>query len=404
MREAIKRLGPLKAKRPNQGLVFDTRCGDLLIGNDDVQRNLVEEVAGLDLPLGYDAFLRRWRDTLLAADDTLIVRAATGVKGGRVVVGLGGESLIETAMTFHRTYGVPYIPGSALKGLARAFCRNRLDKATWGPDSEAFKTLFGHQDPKDPGNDAAGYVTFHDALPAPAKFELRTGQRIETGVRVHPDVMTPHHTEYYQQNKGVPADWDSPTPVPFVSASGTFLLAVSGPPGWREVALQILGLALEREGIGGKTASGYGRLEVEYADAGVPSPDLPVREKDEPLRATGLTVTRTKGTGGGSTPAKNAQASAQPQAGKPAAPAAPQPSGTAEEFLKEVKGLKPADRRDAQKLQAFVRGGMDRFSRLPEPEKLLVAKALWAQVAGAGKQGEYGNLPLFREVKRLLGK
>ncbi|MEB3220877.1 MAG: hypothetical protein VKS61_02250, partial [Candidatus Sericytochromatia bacterium] len=119
----------------------------------------------------------------------------------------------------------------------------------------------------------------------------------------------------------------------------------------------------------------------------------------------GLSDPPKKKKGAAAAAAKPSPGAAQktPQAA-PAAPAAPKPSGTADEFLKEVKGLKAGDRKDAQKLQAFVRGGLERFKRLPEAEQLVVAKALWAQIAGAGKQGEYGNLPLFKEVKQLLGK
>src|SRR5207302_10163433 len=48
---------------------------------------------------------------------------------GRMIIGLGDESVLETAITLHRTYGVPYIPGSALKGLAAAYVRQRLGEA-----------------------------------------------------------------------------------------------------------------------------------------------------------------------------------------------------------------------------------------------------------------------------------
>ncbi len=37
---------------------------------------------------------------------------------GRMVIGLGGENVLETGITLHHTYGTPLIPGTALKGLA----------------------------------------------------------------------------------------------------------------------------------------------------------------------------------------------------------------------------------------------------------------------------------------------
>jgi CRISPR-associated protein Cmr6 len=37
----------------------------------------------------------------------------------RMVIGLGGKGTLEMGITLHHTYGFPYIPGSALKGVAR---------------------------------------------------------------------------------------------------------------------------------------------------------------------------------------------------------------------------------------------------------------------------------------------
>ena len=34
--------------------------------------------------------------------------------GGRLIVGLGGDNVLETGITLHHTYGVPIIPGSAM--------------------------------------------------------------------------------------------------------------------------------------------------------------------------------------------------------------------------------------------------------------------------------------------------
>ena len=42
--------------------------------------------------------------------------------GTRLIIGLGGESPLETGLTLHHTFGVPIIPGSAIKGLAAHYC------------------------------------------------------------------------------------------------------------------------------------------------------------------------------------------------------------------------------------------------------------------------------------------
>lgn len=77
------------------------------------------------------------------------------------------------------------------------------------------------------------------------------------------DVVTVHHGRYYQDGEFPPADWDTPTPVPFLSASGSYLVAVLGPQDWAKAALKILAHALKLSGIGAKTSSGYGRLKMD---------------------------------------------------------------------------------------------------------------------------------------------
>jgi len=73
-------------------------------------------------------------------------------------------------------------------------------------------------------------------------------------------VMTVHHAGYYMKENVPPADWDDPTPIPFLSATGTYLLALAGPTEWIPPTFRLLELALKAEGVGAKTSSGYGRM------------------------------------------------------------------------------------------------------------------------------------------------
>lgn len=211
-------------------------------GTEPAAVEVIKQVAACHPSETYQRFYGRWRASLLGAQATTKEAHALG----RMAIGLGGENPIETAITLHRTYGVPYIPGSALKGLAASFARNRLSEE-WRPDQEAYQILFGT-------TESAGYVTFFDALYVP-----RSGKH---GIALYPDVITVHHPEYYRESQP-PADWDNPTPVAFLSATGTYLLAVAGDPEWVTKAYEILNLALRIEGIGAKTSSGYGRMRIE---------------------------------------------------------------------------------------------------------------------------------------------
>lgn len=229
---------------------------------DQPKQILVREVAGIN-PAAQDqnrnlyaAFFARWKAALTNEQTTL----GEATVEGRLAIGLGDEGVLETSITLHHTYGVPYIRGSALKGLAAAFARNRVGgkwkKEKAAEAAEAYKIVFGE-------TADAGYVTFHDALYVP-------GSGV-SGQALHADIMTVHHPKYYRGEKDhdglvPPADWDEPNPVPFLSATGRYLIAVSAPPGgeaWRQAAFDLLKLALATEGIGAKTSSGYGRMNLE---------------------------------------------------------------------------------------------------------------------------------------------
>jgi CRISPR-associated protein Cmr6 len=185
-----------------------------------------------------------------------------------MVIGLGTESLIETSITLHRAYGVPYIPGSALKGLAARWARTQLDDPSWRKDENGYAMLFGN-------TETAGFVTFHDALFVPGSGH--------DGRALWPDVITVHHAEYYSSGARPPTDWDSPTPVPFLTATGKYLVALSGPDEWVNTAFGILEQALENEGIGAKTTRGYGRMKLSAPVAASPNAVGPTGRTDDSI-------------------------------------------------------------------------------------------------------------------------
>ncbi len=180
---------------------------------------------------------------------------------GRLIVGLGSDNVLESGITLHHTYGVPIIPGSALKGLAAHYCEQSLGKsdARWCKGGEYHLAMFG-------SIEDSGHLTFFDAWPFDQQPTVSNGKsRDHHGLVL--DVMTPHHTDYYAGNQGAaPTDFDDPIPVTFLSVAGTFLVAVacddtSTTGGqWTNAAMALLEQALAEWGVGGKTSSGYGRL------------------------------------------------------------------------------------------------------------------------------------------------
>lgn len=248
--------------RPNAGLWLDKYIRNLSRDDKESHSRLAREVASIRPVKNYEQFCAAWKADL----ENLGAICRTAKVTNRMAVGLGSNGVLETSVMLHRTYGVPFIPGSALKGLAAAFARQYCgDDWQRNAQSGYYKVVFGT-------NDEAGYVTFFDALYFP-----NPGHDANP---LHFDVMTVHHRGYYEGKNQPPADWDDPNPVPFISATGEYLIALGAPEGcepWRDVALKILEEALEHEGVGAKTSSGYGRMKLE------PPPPDPDQQKVETM-------------------------------------------------------------------------------------------------------------------------
>lgn len=178
---------------------------------------------------------------------------------GRLIVGLGAKGVIESGLRLEHTWGVPVLPGSSLKGLAATTADQVVADEQWRKRRPStvtekrkppldFDEMFG-------ATDDHGEVTFHDAWWIP---EGNT-------VPIDPDVMTVHHSKYYQSrgvNPPAPSDMDSPIPVPFVTVHGRFLVVLEGLPEWTSAASEILKIGLAELGIGAKTNAGYGRMSL----------------------------------------------------------------------------------------------------------------------------------------------
>ncbi len=166
----------------------------------------------------------------------------------RMVVGLGNESVYETGMTLHHIYGFPYIPASAVKGIT-----NHYAKEEYESEKEKRHLIFG-VDEKEAGigNAKQGKVIFFDAFP--------TGKII-----LSPDIMNNHYPKYYDGGEKPPADWQSPNPIFFLTVKNTafrFALAIKQGEDSEllELAKEWLEEALSENGIGAKTAVGYGYM------------------------------------------------------------------------------------------------------------------------------------------------
>ncbi len=215
----------------------------------------------------------------------------------RLAVGMGYPSLLENGFLFHHTYGIPYISGETLKGLARFVLLLSIHEAIKDePDNELglsaleeflvseeesfkkhslyeklekikvpvvfspnsveiesahvlFRRLFGAKDKK-------GQVVFHDAYPKDFKIE-----------DLELDIMNPHYSSYYRdKGKRPPADWENPNPVKFLTLREGVVFRFcldyeplgEEEPELLEYAELLLRVGLENFGVGGKKRKGYG--------------------------------------------------------------------------------------------------------------------------------------------------
>lgn len=166
----------------------------------------------------------------------------------RLLMGLNGGALLETGCTVSHVHGMPFIPGSSIKGVARAHAR----ESVFGTDHpDILDNLFGSAASADPDatSGLSGLVVFHDAWWIPASASTPFVE----------DVVTTHHSDYYAQEGRTPAsDVDSPIPNAQIAVRGRFLFVVEGPLAWADLAAKILVSALCERGIGARTRSGYG--------------------------------------------------------------------------------------------------------------------------------------------------
>ena len=268
----------------NVGLVFDrfvANWGDPLDENvqrgrrDDPRRTawsaLARVVNRVD-PKLIAACLERWRAVVARAQG----RVFTLRTDWRLVTGLGSGGPLEVGFTFSRQ-GFPILPGSGLKGLARASGLRAVARAArlkdlrkldqvlsapgdltqnWAQEfgelpvpevAQRFRDIFGT-------TEAAGGAIFLDGMPTgPARLEL--------------DIMNPHFPDYYGGGDRPPSDDQNPRPVNFlaVAPGSEFAFAV----GWRgrmdeeagkrrAQAENWLRRGLIELGAGAKTSAGYG--------------------------------------------------------------------------------------------------------------------------------------------------
>lgn len=238
-------------------------------GDQKAQRLAIEKVCNAARS---EALLRDLSSRRAAVLDGLRAQRFQATTTGPLTLHLARASGLENAgIHLHPVYGFVCLPGSGLKGMARAWAEtiwieSQDDRVAawdriravfgWSPATDARKS-WQPDGVQAPVGSRTGAVIFHDAWPT-------------TWPRLEADIVNNHHAQYYE-GKGDPGDWEDPIPVYFltVPAGAIFDFAVSprtaaDDAGARlaELALEWLRGALAHEGAGAKTNAGYGRFRL----------------------------------------------------------------------------------------------------------------------------------------------
>jgi len=202
----------------------------------------------------------------ISPDDQLFILDAESI--APFTTGLGNEHPLENGFAFLNPYGLPYLPGSGVKGVLRQAARELAGvskQAQWDIDSDwtedYIAILFGRED----SNDACrGVLTFWDVIPQISGNSLMV------------EVMTAHQSHYYQKDD-TPHESGQPTPINFLTVppdSGfTFHVLCDRPflgriapelaegDHWKTLLAQAFEHAFNWLGFGAKTAVGYGAIK-----------------------------------------------------------------------------------------------------------------------------------------------
>lgn len=194
-----------------------------------------------------------------------------GTAKGRLLINQQSSVLENSGLCFHRNFGVPYIPGSAVKGAARHYAweqwKNCSSEAEKKEIAEKIADTFGFPTGDDGLNDfikenkirekdsySSGSVAF---LAATAQYSKKAQPKLVL------EIATPHHTNYYNDKQEKKAfDNENPVPIFFPAiekgATFDFYIVALKDSADLDFAKKMLEEMLRANGLGAKTAAGFG--------------------------------------------------------------------------------------------------------------------------------------------------
>ena len=244
MRESLKKLISDGLKDAHAGLLMQRGLPEWNQDDKQAKAELIQKIAKIPAPALEESSLyalafKRWVQS--TSDTDRFATLAAGISG-RLYTGLNSAGALETGISTHHTYGMPLIAGSSVKGIARSYAESL------GLDKAHLTVLFG--DDSDSGSLKSGALVWHDAWFVPANTPPFAAE-----------IITTHHQDYYNGKQPEADEMESPIPNQQIATQGSFYFVIESAPGaqaWAEYAKNLLFQALQTQGAGSKTASGYG--------------------------------------------------------------------------------------------------------------------------------------------------
>ena len=242
MRENLKKLISDGLKDAHAGLLMQRGLPEWNQDDKQAKADLIQKIVKIPAPKESSLYALAFTRWVQATSDTgRFATLAAGISG-RLYTGLNSAGALETGISTHHTYGMPLIAGSSVKGIARSYAESL------GLDKAHLTVLFG--DDSDSGSLKSGALVWHDAWFVPANTPPFAAE-----------IITTHHQDYYNGKQPEADEMESPIPNQQIATQGSFYFVIESAPGaqaWAEYAKNLLFQALQTQGAGSKTASGYG--------------------------------------------------------------------------------------------------------------------------------------------------
>lgn len=289
----ISKLRELQKSKDNLQYLFKKSCivrengsNKLFIGDINNKVTIKNNIKGIKqletLKCTYNNEIVKEYESLIKSFCTSLsvqFKSICGKVAYRLTIGLGNPNVTETDITLHHIYGIPYIPGQALKGSTRNYFLEKyfdIEKLKFDyieinnvkvDGKVLYEYIFG--DDLFENDNKVGNVIFFDSFPV-GNFTIEK------------DVMNVHYKEYYNDN-GYPLDSSNPNLISFYSMKDTkfkFIFAIKKNSFKIKYGDENTKIEIEQKylikfiddlikgmvvnhGIGAKTSVGYGYFEID---------------------------------------------------------------------------------------------------------------------------------------------